>query len=59
MLLTSTVHPPGGATALLAVTKKQIASLGWFLLPIMMLGVVLMQAVALIVNNIHRQYPLY
>jgi hypothetical protein len=59
MMLTGTVHPPAGATALLAVTNEQMANLGWFLFPIMMLGVVLMQAVALIVNNIQRQYPLY
>lgn len=59
MLLTGTVHPPAGATALLAVTNEQMAGLGWFLFPIMMLGVVLMQVVALIVNNIQRQYPLY
>lgn len=59
MLLTGTIHPPAGATALLAVTNEQMASLGWFLFPIMMLGVVLMQVVALIVNNIQRQYPLY
>lgn len=59
MHLTGTVHPPAGATALLAVTNEQMANLGWFLFPIMMLGVVLMQMVALIINNIQRQYPLY
>lgn len=59
MHLTSTVHPPAGATALLAVTNEQMANLGWFLFPIMILGVVLMQLVALIINNIQRQYPLY
>jgi hypothetical protein len=59
MLLTGTVHPPAGATALLAVTNEQMANLGWFLFPIMMLGVVLMQVVALVINNIQRQYPLY
>ncbi|KAJ5381761.1 uncharacterized protein N7496_004189 [Penicillium cataractarum] len=59
MLLTGTIHPPAGATALLAVTNEQMAGLGWFLFPVMMLGVVLMQVVALIVNNIQRQYPLY
>ncbi|KAI2793707.1 hypothetical protein POX_a00291 [Penicillium oxalicum] len=59
MLLTETIHPPAGATALLAVTNKQMASLGWFLFPVMILGCILMQAVALLVNNIQRQFPLY
>lgn len=59
MLLTNTVHPPAGATALLAVTNAQTAALGWFLFPIMVLGVVLMLAAAVVVNNMQRRYPLY
>ncbi|CAG8388835.1 unnamed protein product [Penicillium salamii] len=59
MLLTNTVHPPAGATALLAVTNAQTAALGWFLFPIMLLGVVLMLAAAVVVNNVQRRYPLY
>jgi CBS-domain-containing membrane protein len=59
MLLTNTVHPPAGATALLAVTDEQTAGLGWFLFPVMLLGVVLMQVVAVLVNNVQRRYPLY
>ncbi|EKV12161.1 HPP family protein [Penicillium digitatum PHI26] len=59
MLLTKTTHPPAGATALLAVTHSQTVALGWFLFPVILLGVTLMQAAAVIINNIQRRYPLY
>ena len=59
MVLTNTVHPPAGATALLAVTNSQTVGLGWFLFPVMILGITLMQAAALIINNIQRRFPLY
>ncbi|KAJ5752118.1 hypothetical protein N7520_009035 [Penicillium odoratum] len=59
MVLTNTVHPPAGATSLLAVTNSQTAGLGWFLFPVMILGVTLMQTAALLINNINRRFPLY
>lgn len=59
MALTGTVHPPAGATALLAVVDENVALLGWYLLPVMLLGCALMQAVALVVNNIQRRFPVY
>lgn len=59
MALTNTVHPPAGATSLLAVTNAQTSGLGWWLIPVMLLGIALMQAAALIINNIQRRYPLY
>ncbi|KAJ5657653.1 uncharacterized protein N7484_001302 [Penicillium longicatenatum] len=59
MVLTNTVHPPAGATSLLAVTNPQVVGLGWFLFPVMMLGATLMQVAALLINNIHRRFPLY
>ncbi|KAJ5994938.1 hypothetical protein N7481_001915 [Penicillium waksmanii] len=59
MVLTGTVHPPAGATALLAVTNEQTVGLGWFLFPVMILGITLMQSAALVVNNIQRRYPMY
>ncbi|KAI0105194.1 HPP family-domain-containing protein [Hypoxylon sp. NC0597] len=59
MALTGTVHPPAGATALLAVVDESVARLGWFLLPIITLGCVLMQCVALLLNNIQRRFPIY
>ncbi|KAL4925413.1 HPP family protein [Aspergillus undulatus] len=57
MVLTNTVHPPAGATALLAATELQ--GVGWWLIPIMLLGVSLMLAVALLLNNIQRRFPVY
>lgn len=59
MTLTGTIHPPAGATALLAVTNSQTAGLGWFLFPVMLLGIALMQTAAVLINNIQRRYPLY
>jgi hypothetical protein len=59
MGLTNTVHPPAGATALLAATSPEIVRLGWFLVPLVLLGVVLMLFVACLVNNIQRRFPVY
>lgn len=61
MLLTKTLHPPGGATALIAVIgSEKIHQLGFMyaLVPVG-LGAVIMLIVALIVNNIpnSRRYP--
>ncbi|GAD91885.1 HPP family protein [Paecilomyces variotii No. 5] len=57
MLLTKTIHPPAGSTALLAAVDADTLELGWLLVPIMMLGCALMLGVALIVNNIQRRFP--
>ncbi|KAL3471268.1 HPP family-domain-containing protein [Aspergillus californicus] len=57
MVMTNTVHPPAGATALLAATELQ--DLGWWLIPIMLLGCTLMLTVALLLNNIQRRFPVY
>jgi len=57
MVLTNTTHPPAGATALLAVTDAY--EVGWYLIPIMLLGCVLMLSVALLINNIQRRFPVY
>ncbi|OAA48498.1 HPP family protein [Metarhizium rileyi] len=59
MALTKTVHPPAGATALLAVIDDSLIRIGWFMLPVMLLGCVLMLGVALIVNNLERRFPMY
>lgn len=61
MHLTKTLHPPGGATALIAVIgSDKVHDLG-FLYPLIPagLGALIMLAVALIVNNIPntRRYP--
>ena len=57
MTLTNTVHPPGGATAILAVVDPTISAMGWVFVPFILLGSVLMLLVALLVNNISRRYP--
>ncbi|KAM6496718.1 HPP family domain containing protein [Amanita muscaria] len=59
MQITGTMHPPGGATALLAAISPEARQLGWYYLPVILLSSTLALAVALIVNNIRRQYPLY
>lgn len=61
MHATKTLHPPGGATGLIAVVGSQkVHDLGYLyaLIPVG-LGVSIMLAVALLVNNIsrNRRYP--
>ncbi len=61
MHLTRTLHPPGGATALIAVIgSHKIHALGYLYAIVPAgLGAVIMLAVALLVNNIphSRKYP--
>ncbi|QKX61020.1 uncharacterized protein TRUGW13939_08166 [Talaromyces rugulosus] len=59
MALTKTVHPPAGATALLAVVSDDSLVLGWWLVPLILLGAVLMTVVAMVINNIQRTFPQY
>lgn len=61
MQVTRTLHPPGGATAMIAVAGgTKIASLGyWYVLSPVLSGVLILFVVALIFNNITRKrhYP--
>jgi len=60
MQLTGTVHPPGGATALIAVIgSDKIHALGFmYVLVPVGVGAVLMLIVALVVNKLgKREYP--
>ncbi len=61
MHLTQTLHPPGGATALIAVIgSEKIHALGfWYMLAPVGTGVAIMLVVALVVNNAadQRRYP--
>lgn len=59
MGVTGTVHPPGGATAVLACTNAQIVDMGWMFVPFVLMGSVVMLAWGLVVNNLQRQYPNY
>lgn len=61
MIFTDTVHPPGGATALIAVIGgEQVHSAGfWYVLAPAGLGAVVLLVIALLVNNLarDRRYP--
>ena len=63
MLLTKTLHPPAGATALIAVIGgDKIHALGFlYALVPAGLGAMVLLGVALLVNNLsrHRRYPEY
>ncbi|KAF2824013.1 hypothetical protein CC86DRAFT_328121 [Ophiobolus disseminans] len=59
MLLTGTVHPPGGASAVLAATEPAVRAMGWYFVGLVLWGTTLMVAVGLVVNNIQRQFPIY
>lgn len=59
MAITKTVHPPAGATALLAATTPEMTDLGWWLLPLVLLGCCLMLASAMLVNNCYKRFPLF
>ncbi|WP_345954804.1 HPP family protein [Mucilaginibacter sp. PAMB04168] len=61
MQITKTLHPPGGATALIAnIGSDKIRALGYFyVLSPVFTGVVILLLVALVCNNAtsHRSYP--
>ena len=59
MLLTGTVHPPGGASAVLAATEPAITAMGWYFVGLVAWGATLMILVGLLINNIQRQFPMY
>jgi CBS-domain-containing membrane protein len=61
MQITKTLHPPGGATALIAnMGSEKIHSLGYlYVLSPVLSGVLILLCVALVFNNLtdHRNYP--
>ncbi|OQO03501.1 hypothetical protein B0A48_10165 [Cryoendolithus antarcticus] len=59
MAMTNTIHPPGGATVVMAATQPNVIAMGWWFVPVLMVGYTLMMGVALLVNNVARQYPVY
>ena len=62
MQITKTLHPPGGATALIAVTgSDQLKNLEyWYVISPVLVGSLILLFVALFFNNItsDRQYPI-
>jgi hypothetical protein len=59
MSMTNTVHPPGGATAVLAAVDPITERMGWMFVPFILLGSTLMFAIACLVNNVQRQFPVF
>ncbi|KAI9279989.1 HPP family-domain-containing protein [Sporodiniella umbellata] len=59
MQLTKTIHPPAGATALIATTTASIMELKWFYIGIVLLSAVLQVTIGCLINNIERKYPVY
>ncbi|QBZ98361.1 HPP family protein [Flavobacterium sangjuense] len=61
MQITKTLHPPGGATALIAVTGSvELKNLGyWYVISPVLVGSIILLVAALFFNNItaNRQYP--
>lgn len=61
MQMTKTLHPPGGATALIAnIGSEKIKSLGWmYIASPVMSGVLIMFVIAITINNLprNRHYP--
>ena len=61
MQVTKTLHPPGGATALIAVVgSEELKSLGYlYVFSPILVGVIILLLVALFFNNVptHRSYP--
>ncbi|WP_221392791.1 HPP family protein [Dyadobacter sp. NIV53] len=61
MQITKTLHPPGGATALIAnIGSEKITSLGYmYVISPVLSGAVILLLVAILVNNLasHRKYP--
>ncbi|TGE22922.1 HPP family protein [Hymenobacter metallicola] len=61
MQMTKTLHPPGGATALVAnIGSAQLKALGyWYMLMPVLAGVLILLTVALVFNNAtaSRRYP--
>ncbi|KAL8980976.1 MAG: hypothetical protein Q9177_005720 [Variospora cf. flavescens] len=59
MQLTNTMHPPAGATALVAAVDKDVRALSWYLLPVILLSSTVVLLTALLFNNIQRRFPVF
>ncbi|KAI5790298.1 HPP family-domain-containing protein [Geopyxis carbonaria] len=59
MAASKTVHPPAGATALLAATDPVIIRMGWRYILVVTLGSIIMVLGACLFGNVGRRYPVY
>lgn len=59
MQVTNTMHPPAGATALVAAVDKDVRALSWYLLPVILLSSTVVLVTALLFNNIQRRFPVF
>jgi len=59
MTLTGTVHPPGGATAVLAVADPTLRALGWNLIPLIAISAAIIILSACLLGNMFRRYPVW
>jgi CBS domain-containing membrane protein len=61
MQITRTLHPPGGATALIAIMgSEKVKALGYgYVFSPVLTGTLILYVVALVFNNMtsHRRYP--
>lgn len=59
-MITGTVHPPGGATALLGGISPGFVAIGWDFIAFTLVMTSLMLSVAMVFGNVgRRKYPLY
>lgn len=59
-MITGTVHPPGGATALLGAITPGLVSIGWNFVAFTLVMIAIMLTVAMVFGNVgRRSYPLY
>lgn len=59
MSIFNCVHPPAGASALLPLADEAVRQMGWWYLPVQLVSLVLIIAVACITGNLIRSYPVY
>ncbi|KAG2229719.1 HPP family-domain-containing protein [Thamnidium elegans] len=59
MQLTKTVHPPAGASALIAVVTPNIVEMAWFYIAVVVVSAIVQVTIACLMNNVERRYPQY
>ncbi|KAI9807372.1 MAG: hypothetical protein M1833_000115 [Piccolia ochrophora] len=59
MGVTKTVHPPAGATALLAAVDPGVRQLGWWLMLHVAVGCAVMLGLACLLMNVQKRWPVW